>query len=59
MTRVAQIEKTAWWKGSRGEWYVIIQIAFIVLIAVGPRTWNGWPAWPCSWVGSASWPQAG
>ncbi len=39
------MEKTTRWKGSRGEWYVIIQIAFIVLIAIGPRTWNGWPPW--------------
>ncbi len=37
--------KAAWWKGSHGEWYVIMQIAFIILIAVGPRTWNGWPGW--------------
>ncbi len=37
---------TAWWKGGRGEWYVVVQILFVILIAVGPRTWNGWPSWP-------------
>ena len=36
----------AWWKGTRGEWYVVVQIVLVVLIAVGPRTWNGWPSWP-------------
>lgn len=36
----------AWWKGTRGEWYVVVQVALVVLIAVAPRTWNGWPSWP-------------
>jgi len=36
----------AWWKGARGEWYVAVQIVLVALIAVGPRTWNGWPDWP-------------
>jgi protein-S-isoprenylcysteine O-methyltransferase Ste14 len=30
-----------WWKGARGEWYVVAQVAFIVLILFGPRTWPG------------------
>ncbi|MFI5181300.1 MAG: methyltransferase family protein [Thermoanaerobaculia bacterium] len=30
-----------WWKGSRGEWYVVAQLAFIVLVFLGPRTWPG------------------
>ena len=34
-----------WWKGRRGEWYVVVQFAIIVLIAFGPRTWSGWPPW--------------
>lgn len=38
--------EAAWWKGSRGEWYVVVQIILILLIAVGPRTWGGWPNWP-------------
>ena len=38
--------EAAWWKGARGEWYVVVQSLLIILIAVGPRTWNGWPSWP-------------
>ena len=34
------------WKGTRGEWYVVVQLLVILLIALGPRTWNGWPPWP-------------
>jgi protein-S-isoprenylcysteine O-methyltransferase Ste14 len=26
-----------WWKGTRGEWYVFIQVCLIVLIFFGPR----------------------
>jgi hypothetical protein len=37
---------TPWWKGPRGEWYVAVQVVMILLIAVGPRTWYGWPPWP-------------
>jgi protein-S-isoprenylcysteine O-methyltransferase Ste14 len=36
----------AWWKGTRGEWYVVVQMVLALLIAVGPRTLNGWPNWP-------------
>lgn len=36
----------AWWKGSRGEWYVVVQFLLVVLILVGPRSWHGWPGWP-------------
>ena len=34
-----------WWKGSRGEWYVIAQFVFFALVIFGPRTWSGSPAW--------------
>lgn len=37
---------TGRWKGSRGEWYVLVQVVLMVLIAVGPRRCNGWPRWP-------------
>ena len=35
-----------WWRGRRGEWYVVVQSLLILLVAVGPRTCLGWPAWP-------------
>jgi len=37
--------KTAWWHGDRGEWYVVVQVALFVLVALGPRTLPGLPAW--------------
>jgi protein-S-isoprenylcysteine O-methyltransferase Ste14 len=40
------MERAPWWKGSRGEWYVVVQVIVILLIAVGPRTWHGWPSCP-------------
>ena len=37
---------TAWWRGGRGEWYVVCQFVLFALVAAGPATWHGWPAWP-------------
>ena len=34
-----------WWKGGRGEWFVVIQIAGFLLVALGPRTLPDLPAW--------------
>jgi protein-S-isoprenylcysteine O-methyltransferase Ste14 len=35
-----------WWKGARGEWYVVIQIVLFVVVAFGPRQVEGlvWPS---------------
>jgi protein-S-isoprenylcysteine O-methyltransferase Ste14 len=46
--------KTSWWKGVHGEWYVIAQIALIVLVFFGPRNIPAWPSWlpPFTWLGS-------
>ena len=46
----------AWWRGQRGEWYVVIQFVLFALIAVGPTEWRGWPAWafPDGWLVSAA-----
>lgn len=46
----------AWWRGRRGEWYVAIQAALILLVAFGPRTFRGWPNWefPAGRVASAT-----
>ena len=31
------MSKTPWWKGTHGEWYVVGQIALIVLVFFGPH----------------------
>jgi protein-S-isoprenylcysteine O-methyltransferase Ste14 len=43
-----------WWKGKRGEWYVVAQVALIVLVFFGPRNIPAWPSWiaPFTWLGS-------
>jgi protein-S-isoprenylcysteine O-methyltransferase Ste14 len=33
-----------WWKGTRGEWYVIAQMLLLALVVFGPRTLPGLPA---------------
>ncbi len=33
------MEHTPWWKGTRGEWYVVIQFALCGLVMFGPRPW--------------------
>ncbi len=35
-----------WWKGKRGEWLVVVQVALIALVFLGPRSVRGWPAFP-------------
>jgi len=35
-----------WWRGRRGEWYVVVQFVLFALVAAGPTAWRGWPAWP-------------
>ncbi|MCB0155124.1 MAG: isoprenylcysteine carboxylmethyltransferase family protein [Anaerolineae bacterium] len=41
--------KQAWWTGSRGEWYVVIQIFLFALVGLGPKQMVGLPQWPPSW----------
>jgi protein-S-isoprenylcysteine O-methyltransferase Ste14 len=36
---------TRWWKGTRGEWYVVAQGPLFALVVFGPRTWPGESAW--------------
>jgi protein-S-isoprenylcysteine O-methyltransferase Ste14 len=47
------MSQSPWWKGARGEWYVVIQGGLFLLVVFGPRTWPGWPAWvaPFTWLG--------
>ncbi|HTP66340.1 MAG TPA: isoprenylcysteine carboxylmethyltransferase family protein [Geobacteraceae bacterium] len=37
--------RTPWWKGTRGEWYVVVQFLIILLAVLGPRVWPGVPEW--------------
>jgi protein-S-isoprenylcysteine O-methyltransferase Ste14 len=43
-----------WWKGPRGEWYVVVQAVLFVLIAFGWRLWPNAPAWPEPFATAAS-----
>lgn len=31
-----------WWKGKRGEWYVVAQIGLFCMAVFGPLAWGGW-----------------
>jgi protein-S-isoprenylcysteine O-methyltransferase Ste14 len=42
---LAAADHTPWWKGARGEWLVVAQVALIGLVWLGPRTLAGQPAW--------------
>lgn len=49
--------RAAWWKGTRGEWYVVVQGLMLALVALGPRTAFGLPEWPPA-LGAVSTPAA-
>jgi protein-S-isoprenylcysteine O-methyltransferase Ste14 len=38
--------RAPWYRGERGEWYVVVQFIIFVLIAVGPRALPGSSPWP-------------
>jgi protein-S-isoprenylcysteine O-methyltransferase Ste14 len=40
------VSRKSWWKGARGEWYVVIQLVLFGLVAFGPRQVDGlvWPS---------------
>jgi protein-S-isoprenylcysteine O-methyltransferase Ste14 len=38
----------SWWRGRRGEWYLVSQSILIGTVVFGPRTFPGLPAWPAS-----------
>lgn len=48
------LTRSPWWRGTRGEYYVIVQGVLFALIALGPRTWPGAPAWPAPWAAMAT-----
>lgn len=41
-------------KGSRGEWYLAVQASLFLLLAFGPHSGRGVPAWsaPYTWIGT-------
>lgn len=41
--------KQPWWKGSKGEWYVVVQLFLFALVAYGPASLPGWPTWSGTW----------
>lgn len=43
-----------WWRGERGEWYVVAQFFLFALVVFGPRALPGWPPWPAPYAGVAS-----
>ena len=49
------MDRTPWWRGTRGEWYVVVQAVLFVLIAVGPRTVPGLPPWTPPWTTIGTW----
>jgi len=55
----AVVARKPWWTGSRGEWFVVAQVALIGLVFFGPRTAAGLPSWrlpfpyACQVVGGA------
>ncbi len=48
--------QTEWWRGPRGEWYVVIQVVLILIVLLGPRTW---PDGPLLSLASPAWSIAG
>lgn len=39
------MSKTPWWKGKRGEYYVLVQVLLILLVFLGPRSSLTPPSW--------------
>jgi protein-S-isoprenylcysteine O-methyltransferase Ste14 len=43
MSDLAAAHRPPWWKGARGEWLVVGQVALIALVFLGPRAPTDWP----------------
>jgi len=43
-----------WWRGSRGEWYVVVQGILFLLVGFGPRSAPGVSMWPAGVLPFAS-----
>jgi protein-S-isoprenylcysteine O-methyltransferase Ste14 len=44
-----QMNQQPWWKGSKGEWYVVIQVILFGVVAFAPATLPGQAVWSGSW----------
>ncbi|MCI0395614.1 MAG: isoprenylcysteine carboxylmethyltransferase family protein [Chloroflexi bacterium] len=42
-------EPAPWWKGSRGEWYVVVQFLLFAVVLLGPKELPGLPRWAEPW----------
>lgn len=49
------MKQAQWWRGTRGEWFVVIQALILALVVLGPRTLTGLPAWPAALANIAGW----
>ena len=49
------MSQPAWWRGTRGEWYVVVQMLLFALVMAGPPTWQGWPGWALPDSGVIAW----
>ena len=47
------MSQAAWWRGQRGEWYVVAQAVLLLLVVFGPTTWPNASLWTteCHWLG--------
>jgi protein-S-isoprenylcysteine O-methyltransferase Ste14 len=50
-------DRKRWWKGVRGEWLVVIQLALVALVFIGPRTIGDGPV--ALWPAAHAWTIAG
>ena len=39
------MRKLPWWQGSRGEWFVVVQVVLFLIVIFAPRTLPLWPMW--------------
>lgn len=48
------MSQNPFWKGSRGEWYLVVQAGLFLLLIFGPHTCRWLTAWesPFTWIGS-------
>lgn len=42
---MSNTQQQRWWHGARGEWYVVVQFALLLLILYGPRSFPGEAQW--------------